>query len=167
VWRQFSKYNPSLLLFLDTGLSHRVATIPLLTSTSFYKPFLFRTFSNKSLRYYCRISCELHCPRLEFNHILPRNPPGNALQTVRRLPAKYIPPTSTNMSQSSSGSRTSRPSPPGGSQTNWNEVFRYSSPIGVVKSDIVYGVYNTSSSQGGQGSSSSPPSHGSGSNRPR
>jgi hypothetical protein len=68
--------------------------------------------------------------------------------------------------QSSSGSITSRPSPPG-SQTNWNEVLSYSSPLGVVKLDIVYGVYNTSSSQGGKGSSSLPSSHGSSSNRPR
>lgn len=68
--------------------------------------------------------------------------------------------------QSGSGSGGSRPSPPGGSQTNWNEVLRYSSPIGVVKSDIVYGVYNTSSSKNGQGSSSSSSSnHGSSSNR--
>ena len=69
--------------------------------------------------------------------------------------------------QSSSGSGSSRPSPPGGSQTNWNEVLRYSSPIGVVKSDIVYGVYNTPSSKNSQGSSSSSSSsnHGSSSNR--
>ncbi|KAI7778061.1 hypothetical protein LA080_002636 [Diaporthe eres] len=68
--------------------------------------------------------------------------------------------------QSGSGSGSSRSSPPGGSQTNWNDVLRYSSPIGVVKTDIVYGVYNTSGSKNGQGGSSSSSSgHGSSSNR--
>lgn len=99
---------------------------------------------------------------------------GSNKITSKRQPSHQNTRFTTNLSskmsqqQGSSGSGTSRPSPPGsGSQTNWNEVLRYSSPIGVVKSDIVYGVYNTSSSsQGGQGSSSSS-SQGSGSNRPR
>ncbi|KAG6354054.1 hypothetical protein INS49_005025 [Diaporthe citri] len=69
--------------------------------------------------------------------------------------------------QPSSGSGSSRSSPPGGSssQTNWNDVLRYSSPIGVVKTDVVYGVYNTPGSKNGQGSSSSSSGHGSSSNR--
>lgn len=61
----------------------------------------------------------------------------------------------SNQQPSSGSGSSSGPSPPGGSQTNWNDVLRYSSPIGLVKTEIVYGVYNPSSSQSGQGPSSS------------
>lgn len=98
------------------------------------------------------------------------NPPKDTRSTSRiRHSEKYFTTTNINMSHqqssSGSGSGSSRSSPPGGSQTNWNDVLRYSSPIGVVKTDVVYGVYNTSGSKNGQGSSSSSSGQGSGSSR--
>jgi hypothetical protein len=72
-------------------------------------------------------------------------PEGRKTTNQSRAIRKYYTITIINMShqQSGSGSGRSSSSPPGGSQTNWNDVLRYSSPIGVVKTDVVYGVYNT------------------------